>query len=275
MTAPNPTPTRPRARIPKTVWDLIFTAAIPIAILSPNLLGEGIGVASLLGGGKDGNVRAFLLSAAIPIAYVAWDLMRHRTLSPVAMIGGAGAIASGALALGIAHWEVDGLPYAILDSARLYLTALLFALSTLTAVPLFRVLLDATTIGESDADRQATTTALRDPVVHRGLVGATLLFAVMELVQGVINSYVNYERVVAKFGTDDFNAQVAQVNAIMRVPGMVISLIGVWLAISLVQRAVKVRYGADASLFEPAKLAERHRALQAGAAPVPSGEAQA
>lgn len=271
MTAPTPTPAKPRARIPKTVWDLIFTLAIPIAILSPNLLGEGIGVASLLGGGQTGNVRAYVLSALIPVAYVVWDLLKNRTLSPVAVIGGVGAMLSGALAF----WFVDGFWYAIKDSARLYLTALLFGLSAMTAVPLFRVFLDATTIGESDADRQATNAALRDPVVHRGLVGATLLFAVMELVQGVINSYVNYERVVAKFGTDDFNAQVAQVNAIMRVPGMVISLIGVWLAISLVQRAVKARYGADASLFEPAKLAERHRALQAGAAPVPSGEAQA
>ncbi len=235
MTAPTPTPAKPRARIPKTVWDLIFTLAIPIAILSPNLLGEGIGVASLLGGGQTGNVRAYVLSALIPVAYVVWDLLKNRTLSPVAVIGGVGAMLSGALAF----WFVDGFWYAIKDSARLYLTALLFGLSALTAVPLFRVFLDATTIGESDADRQATNAALRDPVVHRGLVGATLLFAVMELVQGVINSYVNYERVVAKFGTDDFNAQVAQVNAIMRVPGMVISLIGVWLAISLVQRAAK------------------------------------
>ena len=37
------------------------------------------------------------------------------------------------------------------------------------------------------------------------------------------------------------------------------------LAVWLVQRAVKARYGADASVFEPAKLAEKYRAAHANA----------
>ena len=69
----------------------------------------------------------------------------------------------------------------------------------------------------------------------------------------------------AKFGTDDFNAQIAAVNAIMRVPGLVISLVGVFAAIWLVQNAVKRRYGPDASLLEPAKLAAAMRRARGGA----------
>ena len=87
--APVPAP-KARGRIPKTGWDLVFTLVIPILILSPNVLGEGIGVASVLGGGTAGNVRAYLLAALIPVAYVLWDILVNRTVSPVALIGRGG-----------------------------------------------------------------------------------------------------------------------------------------------------------------------------------------
>ncbi|WP_221089317.1 VC0807 family protein [Deinococcus aquaedulcis] len=261
--APTPTPVPPaKARVPKTVWDLVFTLLIPIAILSPNILGSGISVAEqVFGGGTAGNVRAYLLAALVPVAYVLWDLLVNRNVSPVALIGGAGAIFSGALAF----WYVDGFWYAIKDSARSYLTGLLFLISAATSVPLFRVFLDASSIGESPEHRAATQTAMRDPVVHRGLVGATVVFAVVDLIGGVVNSLVNYARVTAKFGTDSFNAQVAEVNAVMRIPGLAITLVGVFVAIWLVQRAVRARYGQDASLFEPGKLLSAMR--QRGEAP--------
>ena len=184
-----------------------------------------------------------------------WDILVNRNVSPVALLGGAGALFSGALAF----WYVDGFWYAIKDSARSYLMGLAFLLSAATRVPLFRVFLDAVSIGESEPDRVATRQALSDPKVHRGLVLGTVAFAVVDFVAGIVNSIVNYQRVVAKFGTDAFNAQVAEVNAIMRVPSMVISLVGVGVAMWLVQRAVKQRYGEQASVFEPAKLAAAMR----------------
>lgn len=255
VTAPAPAPAKAKRRIPRTVWDLVFTLLIPILILSPNLLGQGIGVASLLGSGTTGNIRAYLIAALIPVGYVLWDILVNRNVSPVALIGGAGALVSGALAF----WYVDGFWYAIKDSARSYLTAILFLISAATPVPLFRVFLDAASIGESEADRSATQQAMRDPKVHRGLVLATVAFALVDLVGGIINSIVNYGRVVAKFGSDTFNAQIAEVNAIMRIPSLAISLVGVAIAIWLVQRAVKQRFGSQASLLEPSKLAAAMR----------------
>ncbi|MDV6374638.1 VC0807 family protein [Deinococcus arenicola] len=253
---PTTPPSKARSRVPKTVWDLVFTLVIPILILSPNILGSGISIAEqVFGGGTTGNVRAYLLAALIPVVYVLWDLGFNRNVSPVALIGGAGAIFSGALAF----WYVDGFWYAIKDSARSYLTGILFLISAATSVPLFRVFLDAASIGESPQDRAATQQAMRDPGVHRGLVLGTVVFAVVDLIGGVVNSIVNYDRVVAKFGTDDFNAQIAAVNALMRVPGLIISLLGVGAAIWFVQKAVRQRYGADASLLEPAKLAASMR----------------
>ncbi|MBB5235632.1 VC0807 family protein [Deinococcus budaensis] len=260
MTAPQTprpaAPARSQGGVPKTVWDLVFTLVIPILILSPNLLTSGFSFSeNVFGGGTTGNIRAYLLAALIPVAYVLTDLFVNRNVSPVALIGGAGAIFSGALAF----WYVDGFWYAVKDSARSYLVGLFFLISAGTRVPLFRVFLDAASIGEKAQDRAATQQAMRDPAVHRGLVAGTVTFAVVDLIGGVVNSAVNYARVTAKFGSDAFNAQVAEVNAIMRVPGLVISLLGVALAIYLVQRAVKRRYGAEASLLEPSKLAEKMR----------------
>ncbi len=254
MTASSPA-ARPRNGVPKTVWDLVFTLVIPILILSPNILGSGISVADLLGGDTAGNIRAYVVAALIPVAYVLWDLVANRNVSPVALIGGAGAIFSGALAF----WYVDGFWYAIKDSARSYLVGLFFLISAGTKVPLFRVFLDAASLGEKPEERAATQQAMRDPAVHRGLVAGTVAFAVVDLIGGVVNSAVNYARVTAKFGTDAFNAQVAEVNALMRVPGLAISLVGVALALWLVQSAVKHRYGAGASLLEPTKLREAMR----------------
>ena len=224
-------------------------------ILSPNLLGDGIGVSSLLGGGQTGNVRAYLLAALIPVGYVLWDIIFNRNVSPVALIGGAGAIFSGALAF----WYVDGFWYAIKDSARSYLTGILFLISAFTSVPLFRVFLDAASIGEKEEDRLATRQAMRDPAVHRGLALGTIAFAGVDFLAGIVNSIVNYQRVTAKFGTDAFNAQIAEVNAIMRLPSMAISFLGIFAAIYFVQKAVKARFGADASVFETAQLAQKVR----------------
>ena len=251
-----PTPFSPiarkaRAGVPKTVWDLVFTFIIPILVLSPNILGSGISIAEqVFGGGTTGNVRAYVLAALIPVAYVLWDLIRNRTLSPVAMIGGAGAIFSGALAF----WFVDGFWFAVKDSARSYLTGVLFLVSAATSVPLLRVFIDAASLGETPEHRAATQQAMRDPGVHRALALGTVLFAAVDLLGGVVNSIVNYARVTAKFGTDAFNAEVATVNAIMRVPGLIVSLAGIAVAFWIVQRAVQKRYGAAASLLEPAKL---------------------
>ena len=250
-----PTPSRPvrRGRVPKTVWDLVFTLIVPILILSPNILGSGVSVANLMGGGQGGNLHAYLLAALIPVAYVLWDILVNRNLSPVALLGGATALFSGALAF----WYVDGFWYAVKDSARPLFTALFAFASAATAYPLFRIFLDAASIAESPQHRMATQVAMKSPGVARALVQATLAFGVVDLLGALVNSVVNYHIVVARFKTDAFNAQVAQANAVMRVPGLAISLIGAALAFWLVQRAVTARYGKGASLLEPEKLTQK------------------
>jgi hypothetical protein len=239
--------------VPKTIWDLVFTLIIPILILSPNILGSGVSIARLMGDGSSGNIRAYLLAAFIPVVYVLWDILVNRNVSPVALLGGATALFSGALAF----WYVDGFWYAIKDSARPFLTAIFAFVSAATAYPLFRIFLDAASIAESPLHRAATQVAMKAAPVARALVHATLLFGVVDVIGGVVNTVVNYHIVVAKFGSDAFNAQVAQANAYMRIPGIAISLIGAAIAFWLVQRAVTAHFGAGASLLEPEKLTAR------------------
>lgn len=241
--------------IPKTVWDLVFTLFIPILILSPNIFGSGISVSEqVFGGGTSGNVYAYILAALIPVGYVAWDLIVNKNVSPVALIGGAGAVFTGALAF----WFVDGFWYAIKDSARSYLIGLFFLISAATPVPLFKVFMDTLSIGDPPEQRQVIQRVWQEPLVHRSLIQASLVFAVVDFIGGIINSVVNYRMVLAKFGTADFNAQVAEVNAIMRLPGFIISLVGFMLAFGLVQKAIERRYAntGKASIMDSAKLAE-------------------
>lgn len=238
--------------VPKTILDLVFTLVIPIIILSPNILGSGISVSqTFFGGGTQGNIYAYVLAALIPVGYVFWDLLANKNVSPVALIGGAGALFSGALTF----WFVDGFWYAIKDSARSYLLAVFFFVSAFTPIPLFRVFLDAAAIGDPPQQRALVQQAWRDSAIHRALAQASLAFAGVDLVGGIVNSVVNYQRVVAKFGSDDFNAQVAEVNAIMRLPSFAISIAGVALAFWIVQTAVQKRYGKEASALDNEKLA--------------------
>lgn len=251
---PTSKPPRKKAGIPKTVWDLLFTLIIPIAILSPDILGSGISISNqLFGGGVTGNVRAYLLAALIPVAYVLIDLLINRTVSGIALLGGAVALVRGALAF----WYVDGGPlFSLKDSIPALLFGILALGSLLTKTPIFRVVLDASTLTESQENRAATQKALHEPQVNGAVRAATVSYGVVEVLSAVINYFVNLKIVTGKFGSDIFNAEVAQANAVMRVPSLILSVIGVGIGIWLIQLAVKKRYGKDADIFSPEKLAK-------------------
>lgn len=258
--SPQPSKTAPRdVGGRKLLLDLLFTLVIPISILSPNLLGSGFSFADVLGG----TVRAYLAAALVPVAYTAFDLLIRRRVSPIALFAGATALVTGALAF----WYVDGALYAFKDSLLRFLTAGLAVASVFFRYPLFRIFLDASSLTAKSEERGAMNTVLAQPRVVRALAAGTLLFAVMELVAGLVNYAVNLRLVTAKFGSEAFNTQVAQANAVMRLPSVALFLVGFGLAAWLVQRAVTARYGRGASLFEPAQLVEKVREDEGGRQP--------
>lgn len=256
-----PAANKSKAKVPKSVWDLVFTLLIPIAILSPNILGSGINIArDVFGGGTGGNVRAYLLAALVPVAYVLVDLLINRVVSPIALMGGLVALVRGALAF----WYVEGAAFAFKDSVPSLLFGLLALGSLLTKTPIFRVMLDAATLAESPEHRAATQTALAQPQVYGALRQATLVYGLTEVVSAIINYFVNLRIVQAHFGSDAFNTQVAQANAVMRLPAMILSFVAIGIGFFVVQRALKARYGQAADLFSAEKLAELQADEQIG-----------
>lgn len=228
------------AKVPKPVWDLLFTLVLPIAVLSPNLLGSGINIArDLFGGGAGGNVRAYLLAALIPVMYVAADLLIHRAVSALALLGGAVALARGALAF----WYADGPAYALKDSVPALLFGLLALGSLLGKTPLFHLLFDLGSVAETPEHRAATQEALRQPQLRVALRQATALYGLSELLSALLHYLLNLRIVTAQFGSDAFNVQVAESHAALRLPALILSLLAVGAGFWLLQRASRARYG--------------------------------
>lgn len=240
---------RPSSGGRKLLVDLIFTLIIPISILSPNLLGSGISFTDMLGSA----VTAYVVAALIPVGYTLFDLLVNRNVSPVAIFAGATALITGALAF----WYVDGALYAFKDSLTRLLIAAFAVASVFFRYPLFRIFLDASSVTAKPEERRALDTVMADSTVVRALGTGTLVFAGMELVAAIVNFVANLQIVTAGFDTKEFNAQVARANAVMRVPSIVLFLAGFSLALYIVQRAVKARFGQKANILEPQQLAEQ------------------
>ncbi|WP_221089701.1 VC0807 family protein [Deinococcus aquaedulcis] len=235
----------------KTLLDLAITVGLPVLILSPNLLGSGFSVAAALGGGQSGNIRAYLMSALIPVAYVLWDLLMGRNFSPIALFGGLSAVINGALAF----WFVDGLWHALKDSVNAYLLGGLVLVSALTRTPLLKVFLQLLALPSKPAHRAALLAALEHPAMGRAFVVGSAVFGGLQLLLGAGNSVYNFLQVTAPFGTEAFNAQVASVNAVVRLPSLLVGAGGFMAAFFVVERQLKATYGPQASLAQPDSLA--------------------
>jgi len=91
-------------------------------------------------------------------------------------------------------------------------------------------------------DTPAKTNALaglfKEPSVARSFASATWIVVIETTLAAVINFYLNLRMVLASFGTELFNQQVAQVNAITRVALTVPSIIAFAIAMWIMYQAV-------------------------------------
>jgi hypothetical protein len=235
-----------RFTIPKIVWDLIFTLAIPVALLSPSLLGkdskgEGIGFSDILG-----NVTTYVIAALIPAIYILIDTLRTRQFNPVTTVAASSALIGG----GLAFLQVSGAAFALKDSYRPIVFALVMGGSLILGKPFFQVFLRQAMTDVTAERKPLLEKLFAGPGVRVGLRNATLLIAVESIISAVANFLVNFNVVKALFGTKIFNAQVAQANAIMYVPSLVASLAAFGLAYWFVQRGITKDFGPKAQLFE-------------------------
>jgi hypothetical protein len=208
----------------KLIIDIVMGAVVPIIILE-----------RFSGPDQLGAVPAYLLAAFVPLAWVLIDLfVVTKKFNFITSYVGFSSVVSGILAF----WFVDGLLYAIKDTVGLLLRVVLFGGSVLIARPILKYFF----IQALNPDTAEKSTALAhlfdDRSVERSFVQATWLVVIETALAAAFNFYLNLRFVLAAFGTEQFNQQVAYVNAITRVVLTLPSVIAFALAMWIMYRAV-------------------------------------
>jgi hypothetical protein len=138
----------------------------------------------------------------------------------------------------LTFWFVDGLLFAIKDTTGLLLRALIFGGSILLARPILKYFFIQALNPDTPAKAQALDELFAERSVGRSFVQATWIVVAETALAAVVNFYLNLRMVLAAFGTEVFNQQVAQVNAITRVALSIPSLLTFALAMWIMYRAV-------------------------------------
>jgi hypothetical protein len=209
-------------RSTKLILDILMGAVVPIALL--NLLTAPLGAPL-----------AYLLAALVPVGWVLLDLLvLTRQFNAITAVAGMIAIGNGALAF----WFVDGLLFALKDSVGLVLYTAMLAGSIAIGQPFLRPLFRQV-MGAITPERRAVLDPyLNEPSIRRTVTRLTLALAVLMAIVCGINVWLNLSIVVAAFGTESFNQQVAQVNAITRIVFPLVTTAAIGLAVLGIYRAV-------------------------------------
>lgn len=212
----------------KLVLDIVVGAVIPIFILDRM-------------SGTLGSVPAYLLAALIPVAYVLADtLLITRRFNFITSFTALAALVRGALAF----WFVDGALFALKDTAGQVVNAAVFGGSLAIARPLFGFFFTQALNPPTLENRRALTNLMRSGRVAAAIRSATLLVCAEAVLTGAANFALNVNIVTAPFGTELFNSQVAQVNAITRIAFVLTSFAAFGGAFYLAFRAVTEAVGA-------------------------------
>jgi hypothetical protein len=206
----------------KLALDIIMGALIPILIL--NNLTRPLGAPT-----------AYVLAALVPVAYVLVDtLFITRRFNFITSYVALSAILNGLLAF----WFVDGVLFALKDTASLIVGVMLFAGSAIAGRPILRYFMAQAMTPDTPARTAALDQLLIQPAVFRTLVIGTAVVAAESALAGAVNFWLNLNTVTAPFGVELFNQQVAQVNTITRLAFPVANIVAFLIAFGLVFRAV-------------------------------------
>lgn len=188
------------SRSVKLTLDILLGAVVPILILA--YLSDYVG-----------NVPAYLLSALIPVAWVFADLLFiTKRFNFIAGFLGLNAIVRGLLAF----WFVDGVLYALKDTVGSLIVVLIFGGSIFLGRPVVRAFAEQALDPRSPEQEGALRRLFSERPVARTLLWTTAALAAVNALTGVANFVLNLNIVTAAFGTEAFNVQVAQVNALTR-----------------------------------------------------------
>jgi hypothetical protein len=202
--------------------DILLGAVVPILVL--NTLTAPLGAPL-----------AYVIAALIPVGWVAIDLLViTRQFNAITAVAGITALGNGALAF----WFVDGVLFALKDTVGLFLYTALLAGSVVIGRPFLRPLFAQLVGAMTPEQRHTLDPLLGEPPVARTLTRGTLAIAAATTLISAVNIWLNLQIVTAAFGTETFNQQVAQVNAITRLAFPVVTTAAFGLAVWSIYRAV-------------------------------------
>ena len=206
----------------KLALDLGMGAVLPILVL--NNLSAPLGAPV-----------AYLIAALIPVAWVLVDLLAiTRQWNAITVAAGVTALGSGVLAF----WFVDGVLFALKDTAGLLVYMALLVGSVIVGKPFLRPMFAQIVGAMTPEQRSMLDPLLDEPAVARALQRGTLVVAAVTALIAAVNIALNLQIVTDAFGTDTFNQQVAQVNAITRVSFPLATMVAFGLAIWTIYRAI-------------------------------------
>jgi hypothetical protein len=208
----------------KTVLDLLMGAVIPIVVLN-----------QLSSDDRLGAIPAYIVSAMIPVAWVLIDLFfLTKRFNFITSYVGLSSILSGVLAF----WFVDGVLFAVKDTIGFVFRAVLFAGSWYLGEPLIKAFLVQALSPDTPERERSLQELLAETGIVRSFRIATWILVIETVLAGIANFCLNLFIVVAPFGTETFNQQVAQVNAITRVALTIPTAIAFAIAMWLMYRAI-------------------------------------
>ncbi|MGB3681105.1 MAG: VC0807 family protein [Rubrobacteraceae bacterium] len=209
--------------------DFLFGLIIPVIILSRF-------------SGVLGNIPAYVVSALVPVAWVAVDLFFiTKRFNFITSFLGLSAVVRGALAF----WFVDGVAYAFKDSAPSLLWVVVFGGSLVFGRPLISAFLEQTFDPRTPEQERSIRNLFDERSVRRTLWLGTFAMVVLSIITGIANFFLNLWIVTAQFGTEAFNVQVAEANAIARFAIAIPEALALMVVVGLALKAIYARLPGD------------------------------
>ncbi|MDQ3376475.1 MAG: hypothetical protein M3533_06215 [Actinomycetota bacterium] len=209
--------------------DFLFGLVVPIIILSRF-------------SDELGNVTAYVVSALVPVTWVAIDLLFiTKRFNFITSFLGLNAVVRGILAF----WFVDGLAYAFKDSVPSLLWVVVFGASLVFGRPLIGAFLEQSFDPRSPEQERSLRGLFDERPARRALWFGTLAMVLLSVITGVANFFLNIWIVTAGFGTQAFNAQVAESNAIARFAISIPETLVLMVVVGFALRAVYTRLPGD------------------------------
>ncbi|MBA2618969.1 MAG: hypothetical protein H0U91_12515, partial [Rubrobacter sp.] len=139
----------------------------------------------------------------------------------------------------------DGLAYAFKDSVPSLLWVVVFGASLVFGRPLIGAFLEQSFDPRSPEQERSLRGLFDERPARRALWFGTLAMVLLSVITGVANFFLNIWIVTAGFGTQAFNAQVAESNAIARFAISIPETLVLMVVVGFALRAVYARLPGD------------------------------